>query len=47
MAAKYSTFHPVTNPYECEINGVRFLGTSGQPVDDLHKYTTIDERNEV
>lgn len=30
---------PVTNPYECEVNGFRILGHSGQPVEDILQCT--------
>lgn len=43
-AAAYSTFQSVTNPHEFELDGVRFLGTSGQPIDDLAKYSEGDDR---
>ncbi|KAK6529759.1 hypothetical protein TWF281_008920 [Arthrobotrys megalospora] len=45
--AKYytgSTFIPSTNPHSCEIDGVRFLGTSGQTIDDVFKYVDGDDR---
>eukprot|EP01102_Stenamoeba_stenopodia_P003891 TRINITY_DN14011_c0_g1_i1.p1 TRINITY_DN14011_c0_g1~~TRINITY_DN14011_c0_g1_i1.p1 ORF type:complete len:491 (+),score=111.38 TRINITY_DN14011_c0_g1_i1:187-1659(+) len=32
------SFLAVTNPYSCEIDNVSFLGTSGQPIDNIHKY---------
>ncbi|EWC46283.1 hypothetical protein DRE_04454 [Drechslerella stenobrocha 248] len=46
-AAKYytgSTFIPTTNPSACEIDGVRFLGTSGQTIDDIFKYVDSNDR---
>ena len=39
-AAAYRTFRPVTNPHEFSVDGVRFLGTSGQNVDDVYKCVT-------
>ena len=39
-----STFNSVTNPYNCIINGVSFLGTSGQTIDDIYKYVEGDDR---
>lgn len=39
-----STFNPVTNPYDCTIDGVNFLGTSGQTIDDIYKYVEGDDR---
>lgn len=43
----YKTLNRVTNPYECEINGVRMLGTSGEPISDILKYSDITEPIEV
>ena len=37
-------FDLVTNPWECEIEGWRFLGTGGQNVDDVVKYVGTDDR---
>lgn len=34
----------VTNPWEGEVDGWRFLGTSGQNVDDVFKYVLSDDR---
>lgn len=34
----------VTNPWEAEMAGWRFLGTSGQNVDDIFKYLDTDDR---
>uniref|UniRef100_A0A8C4PZ91 DNA polymerase delta subunit 2 n=1 Tax=Eptatretus burgeri TaxID=7764 RepID=A0A8C4PZ91_EPTBU len=38
-----STLHLVTNPYEADIDGVRFLGTSGQNIRDIYKYSGMDD----
>ncbi|KAI8064736.1 DNA polymerase alpha/epsilon subunit B-domain-containing protein [Gongronella butleri] len=37
-AKDYSSFHPVSNPHWCQIDGVKFLGTAGQNIDDIYKY---------
>ncbi|EPS43072.1 hypothetical protein H072_2918 [Dactylellina haptotyla CBS 200.50] len=39
-----SSFIPATNPYSCEIDDVKFLGTSGQTVDDIFKYVDGEDR---
>lgn len=35
----------MTNPHEFELDGVSFLGTSGQNIDDIYKYS--DEENRL
>ncbi|KAF9680709.1 hypothetical protein SADUNF_Sadunf06G0149800 [Salix dunnii] len=35
----FNTFNSCTNPHCFELDGVRFLGTSGQNIDDLKKYS--------
>lgn len=37
-------FDSVTNPWEGDIDGWRFMGNGGQPVDDIFKYVEGDER---
>jgi DNA polymerase delta subunit 2 len=39
-----SWFDSVTNPWEGEIDGWRVLATGGQPVNDMYRYTTTDNR---
>lgn len=34
-AAGYSSLHRATNPHDFSVDGVAFLGTSGQSVDDV------------
>ncbi|KAK9828305.1 hypothetical protein WJX74_008076 [Apatococcus lobatus] len=42
-ASAYPTFHRVTNPHEFTIDGVHMLGTSGQNVDDVAKYSSHED----
>ncbi|KAK9865862.1 hypothetical protein WJX84_002679 [Apatococcus fuscideae] len=46
-ASSYPTFHRVTNPHEFTVDGVHMLGTSGQNVDDVAKYSTEDDRLQI
>jgi len=34
----------VTNPHEFEVDGISFLGTSGQNLDDIYKYSVEENR---
>ncbi|KAH7299968.1 hypothetical protein KP509_24G038500 [Ceratopteris richardii] len=45
-ASVYSTFFAATNPHCFELDGVRILGTSGQNIDDLDKYSVADSKVE-
>ncbi|XP_064637842.1 DNA polymerase delta subunit 2-like isoform X2 [Lineus longissimus] len=47
QATVYPTMHSVTNPYDCSVDGIRFLGTSGQNVTDIHRYSRLDDRLEI
>ncbi|BFI30950.1 DNA polymerase delta subunit 2 [Marchantia polymorpha subsp. ruderalis] len=42
-ATAYSTFVSATNPHQFELDGVGFLGTSGQNIEDLDKYSLADD----
>lgn len=46
-AAPFESFCRVTNPYECAVDGVRLLGTSGQNVADIMRYSSADNVLEV
>ena len=42
-AATLPTFTRCTNPHAFSVDGVSFLGTSGQNVDDIRRYTNMEE----
>lgn len=42
-AMLYKSLHNVPNPYECTVDGVRILGSSGQPVSDIMAFSEIEE----
>lgn len=43
-AAQLSTMNLCTNPYCCDIDGVRVLGSAGQPLDDMQRYVPGEDR---
>uniref|UniRef100_A0A8D0HR76 DNA polymerase delta subunit 2 n=1 Tax=Sphenodon punctatus TaxID=8508 RepID=A0A8D0HR76_SPHPU len=43
LASAYSTLQLVTNPYQANIDGIRFLGSSGQNISDIFKYSSMDD----
>ncbi|WCJ34011.1 DNA polymerase delta small subunit [Euphorbia peplus] len=45
-SAVYNTFRSCTNPHCFELDNIRFLGTSGQNIDDLDKYSEAKDRLE-
>ncbi|KAM6289071.1 LOW QUALITY PROTEIN: DNA polymerase delta subunit 2 [Aegotheles albertisi] len=47
LASALATLHLVTNPYQADVDGVRFLGTSGQNVSDIFKYSSMDDHLEI
>lgn len=42
-AATNRAFSSVPNPYQFEVEGRLVLGTAGQNIDDIRKFTTIDD----
>ncbi|XP_071546899.1 DNA polymerase delta subunit 2 [Panulirus ornatus] len=46
-AGVYSTMQSVTNPYECEIGGRVFMGTSGQNVKDIVRCSEVENPLDV
>lgn len=47
LSGTYSTLQLVTNPYQANIDGVRFLGTSGQNISDIFKYSSMSDYLEI
>ncbi|GAV63959.1 DNA_pol_E_B domain-containing protein [Cephalotus follicularis] len=45
-SAAYNTFRSCTNPHCFVLDNIRFLGTSGQNVDDLEKYSEANDKLE-
>ncbi|KAJ7976005.1 DNA polymerase delta small subunit [Quillaja saponaria] len=43
-SSAYNTFRSCTNPHYFELDNIRFLGTSGQNVDDLEKYSEAKDK---
>lgn len=46
-ASRYATMHCVTNPYDFAVDGVRIVGTSGQPVDDIYRFSSLEDHLEI
>ncbi|XP_059920436.1 DNA polymerase delta subunit 2 [Gadus macrocephalus] len=47
LSSAYPTLHLVSNPYQADVDGIRFLGTSGQNVIDIHKYTSMTNHLDI
>ncbi|XP_068618471.1 DNA polymerase delta subunit 2 isoform X2 [Battus philenor] len=46
-AVEFKSFNRVSNPYECDIGGFLCLGTSGEPMKDIMKYSKLDNQLEI
>ena len=44
QSSQLATLNLCTNPYCCDVDGVRIVGTSGQPLDDMQRYLPADDR---
>ena len=42
-SSRFSSLSSVTNPYSVQVNNLRILGHSGQPIDDIARYTSLSE----
>ncbi|XP_003977449.2 DNA polymerase delta subunit 2 [Takifugu rubripes] len=47
LSSAYPTLHLVSNPYQADIDGVRVLGTSGQNVRDIQRYSSMDNHLDI
>ncbi|XP_073506978.1 DNA polymerase delta subunit 2 isoform X2 [Phyllobates terribilis] len=47
QSAPFSTLQLVTNPYEADIDGVRFLGSAGQNISDIYRYSSMRDYLEI
>ncbi|KAM9811166.1 DNA polymerase delta subunit 2 [Neosynchiropus ocellatus] len=47
LSSVYPTLTLASNPYQAEVDGVRFLGTSGQNVCDMERYSSMDCHLEI
>jgi len=43
-AGKLDTLHRVYNPHNFTVDGVEFLGTSGQNIDDMYRFSSEEDR---
>ncbi|XP_028312792.1 DNA polymerase delta subunit 2 [Gouania willdenowi] len=47
LSSSYPTLHLASNPYQADIDGVRFLGTSGRNVCDIQRYSSMENHLEI
>ncbi|XP_062239225.1 DNA polymerase delta subunit 2 [Platichthys flesus] len=47
LSSVYPTLQLASNPYQAKIDGIRFLGTSGQNVCDIQRYSSMDSHLEI
>jgi len=47
ISSKLNNFITVTNPYQFKVDNTIFLGTSGQPVEDITKYSELSSSLEI
>lgn len=47
LSSAYPTLTLTSNPYQADLDGLRFLGTSGQNVSDIQRYSSMDDHLEI
>ncbi|XP_048248281.1 DNA polymerase delta subunit 2-like [Haliotis rufescens] len=47
QSSAYPTMNTVTNPLDLSVEGVRLLGTSGQPIQDIWRYSTLEDNLDI
>ncbi|XP_067251327.1 DNA polymerase delta subunit 2 [Chanodichthys erythropterus] len=47
LSVPFPTLQLVSNPYQAVVDGVRFLGTAGQNVSDIVKYSSMEDHLEI
>ncbi|CAG9765572.1 unnamed protein product [Ceutorhynchus assimilis] len=47
QSAQYKSFNQVSNPYKCQIGGLSFTGTSGQPIKDIMRFSEVTDSLEA
>ncbi|XP_016105034.1 DNA polymerase delta subunit 2-like [Sinocyclocheilus grahami] len=47
LSVPFPTLQLVNNPYQAIVDGVRFLGTAGQNISDIVKYSSMDDHLEI
>ncbi|XP_066570459.1 DNA polymerase delta subunit 2 [Amia ocellicauda] len=47
LSTAYPTLQLVSNPFQAEIDGIRFLGTAGQNVKDICRYSSQDDHLDI
>ncbi|CAB1322244.1 unnamed protein product, partial [Coregonus sp. 'balchen'] len=47
LSSTYPTLQLASNPHQATLDGVRILGTSGQNVKDIQKYSSMDSHLEI
>ncbi|KAL0186614.1 hypothetical protein M9458_018284, partial [Cirrhinus mrigala] len=47
LSVPFPTLQLVSNPYQAIVDGIRFLGTAGQNISDIVKYSSVDDHLEI
>ncbi|GFS16721.1 DNA polymerase delta subunit 2 [Elysia marginata] len=44
VSSRYNTLHRQTNPCDLTVEGLRIMGTAGQPVEDIYRFSEMEDR---